>query len=121
MKAKLTVLVVDDDETFCRFLAEVLEAEDYSVQWTTDGLDGFGMSLDQSFDLFIVDVRMPLIVGTELAEEIRTDHPEARIILTSAFADEQLAAECRKLKVALLSKPFSRQSLLGEMRRLTKR
>jgi DNA-binding response OmpR family regulator len=31
------VLIVDDDETFCQLLAEVLEDKGIQVVWTTDG------------------------------------------------------------------------------------
>jgi CheY-like chemotaxis protein len=37
------------------------------------------MSRDGDYDLFIVDVRMPLMLGTELAEEIRIDKPAAKM------------------------------------------
>ena len=64
----MRVLIVDDDETFCQLLAEVLQDNGMQVVWTTDGLAGYDMSSQQVYDVFIVDVRMPLILGTELAE-----------------------------------------------------
>ena len=64
-----SVLIVDDDEIFCRFLAEVLNAKGMKTRWTTDGLFGYELSLYNSYDLFILDERMPLIFGTELVEE----------------------------------------------------
>ena len=105
-------LVVDDDETFCQLLAEVLEGKGIKVAWTTDGLEGYQMSLDESYDLFILDQRMPLILGTELVEELKKDNPGARIILISAFADEALQNESKSLGVPVLSKPFSANRLL---------
>jgi DNA-binding response OmpR family regulator len=41
----MRVLVVDDDETFCRFLAEILEAQGMEAVWTTNGLVSYEMSL----------------------------------------------------------------------------
>ena len=86
----MRVLIVDDDETFCQLLAEVLQNKGMQVVWTTDGLEGYDMSTQQVYDIFIVDVRMPLILGTELAEALKKDHPHAKIILVSAFADRTL-------------------------------
>ena len=77
----MRVLIVDDDETFCQLLAEVLQDNGMQVVWTTDGLAGYEMSSQQVYDVFIVDVRMPLILGTELAEALKKDHPRAKIIL----------------------------------------
>jgi DNA-binding response OmpR family regulator len=106
------VLVVDDDETFCRLLAEVLEGKGINVVWTTDGLKGYETSLYESYDLFILDQRMPLILGTELVEELKKDNPRAKIILTSAFPDDALKIRTQNLGVPLLSKPFSANRLL---------
>jgi DNA-binding response OmpR family regulator len=113
MEQAKRVLVVDDDETFCRFLAELLEANGMHVKWTTDGLLGFENSLYEHYDLFILDQRMPLILGTELVMELKKDNRNARIILTSAFADDALRKLARVLRVPLLSKPFSASSLLN--------
>ena len=86
----MRILIVDDDETLCQLLAEVLEGRGMEVSWTTDGLEGYETSLYESYDLFILDQRMPLILGTELVEELKKDNPKAKIILTSAFADTAL-------------------------------
>jgi DNA-binding response OmpR family regulator len=108
----MRALVIDDDETFCQFLAELLEGRGIDVEWTTDGLEGYETSLYESYDLFILDQRMPLILGTELVTELKKDNPEAKIILTSAFADEGLQNTSQILGVPLLSKPFSANRLL---------
>jgi len=108
----MRALIVDDDETFCQFLAEVLEGRGIDVSWTTDGLKGYETSLYEAYDLFIVDQRMPLVLGTELVEDLKHDNPEAKIILISAFADETLQGETESFGVPLLSKPFTAQRLL---------
>ena len=108
----MRVLIIDDDETFCQLLAEVLEGKGINVVWTTDGLEGYEMSLYEPYDLFILDQRMPLIFGTELVQELRKDNPEAKIILISAFADEALLNKSQSLGVPVLSKPFSAKRLL---------
>jgi CheY-like chemotaxis protein len=111
-KKAVRVLVVDDDETFCQLLAELLQDRGIRATWTTDGLTGYEMSLYQPYDLFILDERMPLVLGTELVEHLKVDNPEAKIILTSAFADEALQKRSQRLGVPLLSKPFSSGRLL---------
>jgi DNA-binding response OmpR family regulator len=106
------VLIVDDDETFCQLLAEVLENKGMQVVWTTDGLSGYEKSLYESYDLFILDERMPLVLGTELIEDLKRDNPQAKIILISAFADKALQKRTQSLGVPLLSKPFAAERLL---------
>jgi len=73
------VLIIDDDKTFCELLAETLEEKGIEVEWTTDGFGGYEMSLDQPYDLFILDQRMPLVLGSELAEYLREDNRKRRL------------------------------------------
>jgi DNA-binding response OmpR family regulator len=115
---KVRILIIDDDTTFCQLLAEILEDNGIEVEWTTDGFGGYEMSLDQPYDLFILDQRMPLVLGSELAEYLREDNPEAKIILTSAFADETLGDIAKSIESPLLSKPFGANRLLALIRRL---
>ena len=112
----MRVLIVDDDETFCQLLAEVLENKGIHVVWTTDGLLGYEKSVYESYDLFILDQRMPLILGTEIVEDLKRDNPQAKIILISAFADEALQKRSQNLGVPLLSKPFAAERLLEVVR-----
>ena len=114
----MRVLIVDDDETFCQLMAEVLQNKGMQVVWTTDALAGYDMANQQVYDVFIVDVRMPLISGTELAEALKKDHPVTKVILVSAFADSSLLKLAKRIDVPLLSKPFSTTLLLEAVERV---
>jgi DNA-binding response OmpR family regulator len=107
VKMSTCVLIIDDDEIFCGFLAEILKRRGFEVASTTDALAGYDMALHEAYDLLIIDVRMPGVLGTELAESLKKEKPQARIILISAFADDSLGKTADRLGVALLSKPFS--------------
>lgn len=108
----MRALIVDDDQTFCEFLAEVLEDKGIKGVWATDGIEGYAIWCRQPFDLVISDVRMPSLLGTELAERLKRDNPHVKIILISAFADETSFDISRSLGVPLLSKPFVPDRLL---------
>jgi CheY-like chemotaxis protein len=112
MERPVRVLIVDDDEIFCQLLAEILEGKGMTAAWTTDGWVGYEMSLYERYDLFILDERMPLLFGTELAEDLKQDNPDAKIILTSAFANEELLKRSQSLGVPVLSKPFRAERLI---------
>ena len=114
----MRVLIIDDDRTFCELLAETLEGKGIEAEWTTDGFGGYEMSLDRPYDLFILDQRMPLMFGNELAEYLKEDNPEAKIILTSAFADEALGDIAKSIHSPLLSKPFEAHKLFELINRL---
>jgi CheY-like chemotaxis protein len=108
----MRALIIDDDQTFCEFLAEVLADKGIEGVWTTNGIEGYTMCCGQSFDLVISDVRMPALLGTELAERLRRDNPHVKIILISAFADDSTVDMSTSLGVPLLSKPFVPDRLL---------
>jgi CheY-like chemotaxis protein len=40
----MQILVIDDDETFCRLLVEILEEIGVQAAWTTNGLTGYEMN-----------------------------------------------------------------------------
>ena len=102
----MRILVIDDDAIFSRYLAEVLTHLGHVAEWVTDGFLGFERCLRGEYDLVICDVRMPLILGTELVAELRRDLPELPVVLISAFADDQLVAQAHERGAWLLSKPF---------------
>jgi DNA-binding response OmpR family regulator len=110
-EALVRVLLVEDDETFCQFLSEILEAKGAEVVSMTDGVDGYEKAWSYPYDLFIFDVRMPGLLGTEIAEALKEKNPAAKVILISAFADETLRKTAEKLRTPLLSKPFSAEDL----------
>ena len=75
MASTMRILVIDDDAIFSRYLAEVLTHLGHVAESVNDGLLGFERCLRDVYDLVICDVRMPLILGTELVAELRRDLP----------------------------------------------
>jgi DNA-binding response OmpR family regulator len=108
----LRALVVDDDETSCQLLTKVLRRGGINVEWMTDGLAAYAKARQFPYDLYVLDVRMPLVLGTDLAAWLKADHPQARVILISAFADAELQKTATSLGATLLSKPFPLNHLL---------
>jgi CheY-like chemotaxis protein len=115
----MRVIIVDDDATFCRLVAEVLEDEGIEVKWTTEGAECWRLWTAGGYDLVISDVYMPTMLGTELVSRLRQADPAVRAILVSAFADQALIDTSRALGVALLSKPFDRRRLLEVIAEVT--
>jgi DNA-binding response OmpR family regulator len=108
----MRALIVDDDETSCQLLEKILKSKGMEAEWTTDSLAGYNMSRHHHYDLFLLDVRMPLLLGTEFAEGLKKENPHVKIILISGFADEALQKTAQSLGVSLLSKPFTPDRLL---------
>ena len=107
----MRILIIEDDETFCQFLAEILQSRGNEVVSSMDGVDGYEKAWASPYDLFILDVRTPGLLGTEIAEALKQKNPRAKVILISAFADGTLRHAAEKLQAELLSKPFSADDL----------
>ena len=107
----MRVLIVEDDEIFGQFLAEILESKAIEVVLATDALAGYAKACSSPYDLYIFDVRMPGLLGSEIAEALKQNNPGAKVILISAFADEALRQAAVNMGASLLSKPFSADDL----------
>jgi DNA-binding NtrC family response regulator len=108
----MRILVIDDDEVFCRLLVEILEEIGIEAACHIDGLEAYEILTRDPYDLCIIDVRMPLVLGTDLAAAIQADHPTIKLILASGFVDNALREFARQRGIFLLSKPFTMVQLL---------
>lgn len=112
---KKSVLLVEDDPAVCYFLARVLRRAGYRVGQAADGESGLEIFRARSWDVVIVDRMMPNLNGEQLAEEIRKETQETRIILITGFPHR---VECPELFDAIFSKPFAITDLLVCVSRL---
>ncbi|MEX2594446.1 MAG: response regulator transcription factor [Anditalea sp.] len=78
------ILLVEDDQTLGYALKTYLEMHQFFVSWKSDGLKGKEAFLQQTFDLCILDVMMPVMDGFTLAEEIKKTNPETPLIFLTA-------------------------------------
>ena len=72
--SKKTVLIVDDEEDFCHFVKLNLEQTGkYEVLTATSGADGISIANRNQPDLILLDIIMPNMTGTQVAEVLRND------------------------------------------------
>jgi signal transduction histidine kinase/ActR/RegA family two-component response regulator len=114
------VLVVDDEPTVARMVADVLEADGHRVECVTDGTAALERMRGESFDAIVADLRMPGLDGARLVESIRRERPDLmpRVVLatgdTLSDEAERTAAEAG---LELLEKPFDLERLRASVRR----
>lgn len=102
------VLIVDDAKNIRTLLTTCLEIEGYEVHAASDGRQALDLFEAQNFDLAFLDIKMPLISGTEVLKTIRKQGIFTPVIIITAFATVKNAVECTKLgAVAYLQKPFT--------------
>ena len=113
MKQTLSILIVDDHPGMCDTLKDILEDEDYQVSTAESGQEAIDLCQDQTFDVILMDVRMPGLNGVEAFRRIKTFSEGTRVIMMSAYSVEELKREALKEgAVAFLQKPLDIEMLL---------
>jgi response regulator NasT len=84
-----TILVVDDDKLVLATLARGLRGEGYRVLEASSGSAALKLAAENSFDIAILDIRMPEMSGTELAQRLMAEHGLPALFL-SAYTDREM-------------------------------
>ncbi len=115
---KPKILVVDDDHNIVELLQAILETENYQVDTAKDGLQGLTLYKKNSYDLVILDGRLPKMSGTELLEMIRAapDGKKQAVIMLSA--EDMLGPIQKAYELGIIewvSKPCSPEKFLTKV------
>nr|WP_255772147.1 MULTISPECIES: PAS domain-containing protein [Halorhodospira] len=118
------VLVADDEPTNALLARAMLEQLGCSVATAPSGNAALKAWDQETFDLLLLDLHMPDLDGTEVAQAVRADEqqrglPPATIALCTAYAREDAERMARGITLdAYLNKPVTRQELAGLVRRI---
>ncbi len=77
------IALVEDETSLNTILTRYLEKETYEVTSFNNGLDAYN-AIDEPFDLWVLDIMVPLMDGFELIKEIKTKYPTKPVIFISA-------------------------------------
>jgi len=113
-----TILVVDDEPMIAGVLVDILSADGHRVHTAENGAVALEKLRGQTYDLILIDIKMPELDGPALYREIQRRYPDLprRIIfLTGDVQSREAAAFLERTGAPSLSKPFR----LEELRRLT--
>lgn len=110
---ELSILIIDDEEDIRTILTMYLRKEGYKVEQAEDGEEGLKMLLARGYDLVICDIKMPVMGGLELLDEITRRELDTTVLIMSAFGSKKLAIEAIKRGAYdYFDKPFSRDEVL---------
>lgn len=95
----MKVAIVDDDPIVCSSIGTILTATGTAeVVWTAhDGGAAMVAYARQKPDVLLIDVQMPGTDGLEASERILAEHPDARILVLTTFADPEYI--CRAIEL----------------------
>ena len=112
------ILVVDDEEHIRDILKETLENDNMTVVTAENGQDGLEKTLQDSFDLLLLDIKMPLRDGLSLLHEVRkADKSLPVIIITGMASHEEMQEAIGHGHCDCIRKPFHIKTLLSKIRK----
>jgi DNA-binding NtrC family response regulator len=101
------VLVVDDEAVVRSGIARVLERQGLGVSQASSSEEALEIMAGQSFEVILLDIKMPGLDGLEMLKQIREQHSKAMVIMITGYPAIDNAVECLKLgAVDYLVKPF---------------
>jgi len=115
----IRVLVADDHPVVREGLCTMLELEDdiVVVGRAADGEEAVMLARREHPDITLLDVQMPVLDGIEALRRIRSDDPEARVIVLTTYRNEDyIFPSLRAGARGYLLKDASREELAGAIR-----
>lgn len=92
--SKQSVLIADDDHTIRLILSTILESQGYQVDTAERGEKCLFLALENTYDAFLVDIRMPGLSGVELCRRLRAmDRYKMTPIIVITSLDEEANLE----------------------------
>ncbi|HET9962860.1 MAG TPA: response regulator transcription factor [Nitrospiraceae bacterium] len=118
----MRILLVEDDTDLAQFLRKGLREERYAVDVAFDGEQGLQLGTANPYDLFILDIMLPVIDGLTLCRRLRVAGITAPVFLLTARDTIQDKVSGLDLGADdYLTKPFAFAELLARARALLRR
>ena len=107
------ILIVDDDQIIRETLRDLLESKGYSVDTVETGKEAMEKVKARSFDLALLDIKLPDIEGTELLRKMHAIAPRIMKVMMTAYGALRIAMDSFNFGAdAYLLKPIKDEDLL---------
>ncbi len=104
------VLIVDDEESMRTLVARAIAMDGHETVTAADGAEAIEILTREqdTFDLLLTDIQMPVMDGIALALAAARDFPDLTILLMTGYADQrERASGLSAIAHDVITKPFS--------------
>ena len=118
----MRILLIEDEKKTVRFLAKGLREDGHIVDIATDGDTGLELALASRYDLYVIDVMLPLKTGWTVVTELRAANVKTPILFLTAR--DSVKDRVKGLELGAddyLIKPFAYSEFLARVRSLLRR
>jgi DNA-binding NtrC family response regulator len=107
------ILIIDDDKSILRTFSRILQKNGYEIDVAETGKEAMEKSKDKTYDLALIDIRLPDIEGTELLTKMQRAMPDAVKIMITGFPSLETGVKALDEGAdAYLVKPVKPEELL---------
>lgn len=119
MELSRHIMVVDDEQTICEALKAWFAKDGYQVDTALSGGDALKLAEEKCYDIYIVDIKMPVMDGIEFLTRLKEKQPNAVVIMMTAHGSIQTAVEAMKQgAMDYFCKPFDPDELSVVLERM---
>ncbi|WP_010531560.1 response regulator [Lentibacillus jeotgali] len=105
------ILVVDDQPGIRMLLQEIFSDEGYSVSTAETGKEALDQLYARSFDLLILDYKLPIVDGSEVLKRLERDQISVPAIVMSGLDDIRKEINGFSIVRKVFAKPFNIQEV----------
>jgi DNA-binding NtrC family response regulator len=118
----MNVLIIDDERAIRRALKEILEYENCQVLEAENGKDGLETIHSNSVDVIFCDIKMPIMDGMELLQQMKEEASDVPIIMISGHGTLETAVQAIKMGAFdFIEKPLDLNRILVILRNVKDR
>jgi two-component system nitrogen regulation response regulator NtrX len=111
------ILIIDDERAIRRAMREILEFEDFEVEEAENGKDGLDKAISKAYDIIFCDIKMPLMDGMEVLDELIKAKIETPVIMISGHGNIDTAVQAiKKGAFDFIEKPLDLNRILVTIR-----
>jgi DNA-binding NtrC family response regulator len=116
------ILVIDDEESMREACIQALSVQGYRVKAVENGYRGIALIERESFDVIILDLKMPGIHGMDVLRSINKNDPNSVVVVITGYGTIELAVEAmREGAYNFLTKPFTPEALTDAVKKAVKK
>ncbi len=112
MPAKISILIVDDDEQALETLSDILQERGFYTETAKTGKEALAKAEERFFNVVLLDMKLPDITGIEVLQTLTGKQPSPIAIIMTAYATTQNAVDAMNLGAnAYIIKPIDQETL----------
>ena len=118
----MRLLLVDDDPRTAKYLARALSESGHVVDHATDGASGLALASEGTYDLIVLERRLPTLDGLELVRRLRKSDPGVGVLMLSQSNTTEARVEALKAGCDdYLAKPYAYAEVLARLEAVGRR